>query len=601
MLVYVAPAQYRHEKDLLQAIAGTLYRLGHNVTQDRRAPYAAAIVWNGRDWPREVPTLFCECGWLPRWWYQVSHTGINAASHLAPLQLPPGPLSEADRCAVAEHLHYCRTHNPYQWGYVVRSGKLPDGLPERFILCPCQIETDTNMAHVAEQRRTPQGLINNIEAMKPPFPVVFKRHPANHSPKPLTLARPQDMIVSAAACTIADLLDSGRCAAVWTANSNTYHDALCRGIPAVAYDAGIWGARHQTAADADPYPYLLALKQAQWTRETARNPSRVRAALELAISAFPRTVITMTTPTFAHTVNVCVGDRGWLFNDLAKHLEKHGPAAGCNVSVTTTPLTDADAYLYMRADEASQCPHPERAVCQVHDQWGDWHGRFAGAANLGAWSFTHPEQEPMVRKFAGLDGKRTMLCPLGAPAAWVPRKRRDPNTFTVAWVGRAVAFKRLEWFTQAIRHVAQDIPALRVVFLGQNCEPYAAMITQTSGARVEIRTKDSIGFAGYEAQYQSFDAVVICSETEAHPLPLFEAMACGVPVISTRVGYAPWLAPYLYDTAEKLPGVIMEAWHNRDRDWERREWFAIQARQWGTLESWCVQNLKFAMEVAKCR
>ncbi len=41
--------------------------------------------------------------------------------------------------------------------------------------------------------------------------------------------------------------------------------------------------------------------------------------------------------------------------------------------------------------------------------------------------------------------------------------------------------------------------------------------------------------------YQGLDAYICCSRTEGGPHPLLEAAACGIPVISTRVGLAPEL------------------------------------------------------------
>ena len=270
-------------------------------------------------------------------------------------------------------------------------------------------------------------------------------------------------------------------------------------------------------------------------------------------------------------------------------------------------MPDARAYIYLRADEASRCPHPERATCQVHDQWGNWHGRFNGVKVAG-WSMTHPDQAAMLARFVDLRGRRFLIHPIGAPEGWKPREHYDESRFHLAWVGRAVAFKRLSWYVQACAAVHENIPGFRAILLGANLEPWRDALG-AAGVPVELRTKDSVGFDRYEGQYQGFDAVVICSDPdgdgenapkgEAHPMPLFEALACGVPVIASHVGYAPWLAPYLFIGEKGLRECILEAARNRPRDFARRQEFARLARQWGTLESWCVRNLRFAMEVAR--
>lgn len=602
MIVYIPIPQHLHEHDFMQAIAGSLSRLGHDVTHNPKALYGAAIVWNGRDWPGDVPTLYVECGWLPRWWYQVSHRGINAASHLAPLAVPPA-LTEDERAELATHLEYCRDANPYDWPYLRPSAEpLPDDLPARFVLCPLQMPGDTNMAHVAECRRTPQGLIDWCSEANPALPIVFKMHPAQHTDLPLLTRRPQDMLCPAT-LTVPTLLASGRVAQVLTANSNTYNDALAYGVPAQAWDAGIWGPK-ALEAYADHSGYLLALKRAQWSLEDAADPLKVRAALDLAIREHVAPAIEVSDP--GPLVNVCLGNRGWLFNDLAQHLARYAPRAGCQVSVTEQPDPAADAYLYMRADEARQCPHPERAVCQVHDQWGNWHKRFDGVKVAG-WSLTHPDQYAMLARFVDLHGRRSMLQPLGAPENWKVRPGYDPEAFALAWVGRAVAFKRVTWFAQVCTEVAGAIPGFRAVLLGQNLEPCRDAL-QEHNVPVELRTKAALGFDAYQGQYHGFDAVVICSDPdgngddapkgEAHPMPLFEAMACGVPVIASHVGWAPWLAPYLFIGQKGLRERVLECYRNRDSDFRRRSEFASLARQFGTLESWCVSNLRFCLEVA---
>jgi glycosyltransferase involved in cell wall biosynthesis len=604
MLIYVDPAKHGHERDFTAAIAGTLHRLGHDTTRSPRRDIAAAVVWNGRGWPRgRCPTLYVECGWLPRWWYQVSHRGINADHHAAPI-VPVADMTAADQAELAAHIELCRAGNPYNWPYLRRCEEsFPDSLPERFILVPLQIESDTNMRHVAPERRTVQGLVDWCVRQNPALPLVFKNHPAEKKDRHLQHLRPGDIQFPALPWTVHDLLRSGRVAALWTANSNSVHDAMLWGVPAQALDAGIWGA---SIAPAEPLPlaYLLALSRAQWSLEDARNPETVRAALDRAIGEFePAPTIEVTGAT---TVNVCLGNRGWLFQDLAMHLARMAPMADCRVVVSERPEPNATAYIYLRADDARNCPHPERAVCQVHDQWGNWHGRYNGA-RLAGWSLTHPDQDAMLRRYVDLRGKARLIQPLGAPGDWKPRQAFARDTFTVAWVGRAVAFKRVDWFVQACSDVWRQIPGFKAVMLGQNCEPFIAEL-QRRGVPCELRTKAEVGFDRYEGQYHGFDCVVICSNPdgdgeheprgEAHPMPLFEALACGVPVVSSHVGYADWLAPYLFIGPKGLRECIVDAYRNRERDFARRHELARRARQYGTLESWCVANLRFAIEVA---
>src|SRR5688572_23230950 len=103
----------------------------------------------------------------------------------------------------------------------------------------------------------------------------------------------------------------------------------------------------------------------------------------------------------------------------------------------------------------------------------------------------------------------------------------------------------------------------------------------------------------YPALYHRFDCLVISSLSEAGPLSLFEAMACGIPVVSTRVGWAPALVEhevtgFLVDTVEETRAAIRAVLTQRDF-WHAQR-MTIRERVSGmTLESWIDENLKLAM------
>jgi glycosyltransferase involved in cell wall biosynthesis len=178
--------------------------------------------------------------------------------------------------------------------------------------------------------------------------------------------------------------------------------------------------------------------------------------------------------------------------------------------------------------------------------------------------------------------------------------------FTVGWVGRpAVHFgaevKRVEWLVEAVSGLGLD---LEVVLLGERLEHAAARLRAARVAcRYLLRRDHPVD--RYPEAYVQLDCVAITSSTEAGPLPLFEAMACGVPVISTRVGWAPRLVDHgetglLVDDPASLRQALLQVADARQAWLDRGE--AIRRKVDGmSLGSWIDSNLDIAAGLARQR
>ena len=104
----VVPPRFDHEAVFLNEFARTVVE--HGIETD------VTLQW-GVHTPSDGPTIYVECGWLPRWWYQVSHRGINAQHHLAPLKCRG--LDAEQSWKVDTHLRRIREgKDAPPWGYL---------------------------------------------------------------------------------------------------------------------------------------------------------------------------------------------------------------------------------------------------------------------------------------------------------------------------------------------------------------------------------------------------------------------------------------------------------------------------------------------------
>ncbi|HEU4883648.1 MAG TPA: hypothetical protein VFT45_15415, partial [Longimicrobium sp.] len=236
--------------DLMDTLAATAAALGREVV--RAAPGASGdpnaiyVVWNGRTHRGGAPTLYCEHGWLPRADYQISPAGINAGSHLAPFRWDGTPLTAAEDAALDAHLEAIKGASFTGYYQYMQAGAAQvDDLPPDFLLVPLQIESDTNIVrHAPQPLRTMQGLVDWVAKVNPPWPVIFKQHPADerHGGRHLHLRmrRPQDLLWPHARGNVHAMLKSGACRGILTINSNVAHDGLLWDVPAIVLGRNVW-------------------------------------------------------------------------------------------------------------------------------------------------------------------------------------------------------------------------------------------------------------------------------------------------------------------------------------------------------------------------
>lgn len=102
-------------------------------------------------------------------------------------------------------------------------------------------------------------------------------------------------------------------------------------------------------------------------------------------------------------------------------------------------------------------------------------------------------------------------------------------------VARLAPIKAHEVFLSAAATVRQQVPAARFLIVGDG--ELRALLEQQTAA---LGLTDAVRFLGWRADidrlYADIDVVALTSRNEGSPVALIEAMASGVPVVSTDVG-----------------------------------------------------------------
>ena len=424
---------------------------------------------------------------------------------------------------------------------------------------------------------------------------------------------------------IHQLLKSGRCRGIISLNSNVVHDGILWNVPSVVLGRNIWPADEngpflrRLPSDWRPFlrlwhdpvrrsardAYAWYLVSHQWTLDDARDPSRVSEVFRGMRCRVPkhrhRVVLSRAAPT---RVNVVAANEGRLVEDLKTHF-RGALVTGADIIVTDRARRDVDAWIFLRASEAGASPDPQRTVVQIHDladaRAYEPGGERSGVAAAGAFVLTHPSQrERLAAAGISCDDRPTLCRPLGALRRFALRAAL-PQRFSIGWVGRRTDDKRPEYLLAALDAAGGAARRWRVVLIGEGLNE---LVTALARRRIDIHYVDRRHnpVTRYPRQYQEMDALLITDRVAAGPNALFEALATGVAVVGTPVG---WVPDFVVNSVN---GTMCESPVEMARALEaiaaaRGDWFGRREqirRSLGdrTLEDWIVENVSLALQLA---
>lgn len=139
----------------------------------------------------------------------------------------------------------------------------------------------------------------------------------------------------------------------------------------------------------------------------------------------------------------------------------------------------------------------------------------------------------------GADRSRMSIIPNGVDVErYANLDRHKQEAPTIGLVGRVVPIKDVKSFLQAVAMLARNIPQLQVYIMGsQDEDPVYAQECKDLADYLGIGSVVKFtGQVDMDEYLPKLDLVVLTSISEAQPLTLLEAGACGIPLVAPDVG-----------------------------------------------------------------
>ena len=192
----------------------------------------------------------------------------------------------------------------------------------------------------------------------------------------------------------------------------------------------------------------------------------------------------------------------------------------------------------------------ELKVVEENDFFKDWWMRFFMFLSYLAYEradevVTLYEGNRLTQLEEGADPQKTRIIPNGVNIVGyqVNARKNSYGPFKVGFVGRVVPIKDVKTFIAACQNINNEIQNVEFYILGptdEDEEYYQECVQLTKMKSLEnvIHFTGEVKMRDY---YPQLDVIVLTSISEAQPLVLLEAAACGIAVVATDVGACPEL------------------------------------------------------------
>jgi glycosyltransferase involved in cell wall biosynthesis len=219
--------------------------------------------------------------------------------------------------------------------------------------------------------------------------------------------------------------------------------------------------------------------------------------------------------------------------------------------------------------------------------------RSVGAANR-VFAVSNSLKQAMLTGL-GLTPDRIDVLPNGIdPGVFYPGAEDKPRTsdhVRALWVGHHVEVKRVDNLVRAFALALQSRPRLHLSLLGDgpDRQKIEALATEL-GLTDHVEFLPGTDRAGVARAMRAHDFVCVSSATETFSLVTLEALACGIPVLSTACGgpedliTQPWLGSIVSNNVDGLmSGLIEMAGRTFDSDAAKRHAYVRDSFSWDAI------------------
>jgi glycosyltransferase involved in cell wall biosynthesis len=217
-------------------------------------------------------------------------------------------------------------------------------------------------------------------------------------------------------------------------------------------------------------------------------------------------------------INIVTTDERWVLRNIAENYAKYLP--NCTISYFE-PDPDAEVNFY---------------IC-----YGLWKGK---TSTKDVVYFTHRELQN--KGLQDLFDKASRECDFGVSMCEITTEFLDKSKTITSHPGVDQLFHR--------GNIVLGV-AGREYVTGRKRFEWIEKLKQIEGIEIKF-ANGNYSLDQMPEFYKSIDYLLVLSDNEGGPLPLYEALSMGVPVISSRVGGAPHYTVHLYDSYEELEGLI---------------------------------------------
>lgn len=140
------------------------------------------------------------------------------------------------------------------------------------------------------------------------------------------------------------------------------------------------------------------------------------------------------------------------------------------------------------------------------------------------------------RRYSGIDGKKMAIIPHGVKPV---SKHSNGAPNQLLYVGRLIPSKGVEPLIKAVALLSRDRKHVHLTVCGTGTTSYRKKLralTRQAGVAKRIRWVNDYPHDAVQRMYASYGAVIVPSKTESFCLVALEAMANGVPLVSTVSG-----------------------------------------------------------------